>query len=37
VVQNGEDLTGQIRNVQITATNTNSIVGVLLPQEQIAA
>jgi tRNA-2-methylthio-N6-dimethylallyladenosine synthase len=37
VVQNSEELTGQIRNVQITATNTNSIVGVLLPQEQIAA
>ncbi len=37
VVQNGEELTGQIRNVQITSTNTNSIVGVLLPQEQIAA
>ena len=30
VVQNAQELTGQIRNVQITATNTNSIVGVLL-------
>jgi tRNA-2-methylthio-N6-dimethylallyladenosine synthase len=37
VVQHGEDLTGQVRQVQITSTNTNSIVGVLLPQEQIAA
>lgn len=37
VVQNSEELPGQIRNVQITSTNTNSIVGVLLPQEQIAA
>ena len=37
VVQNSAELTGQIRNVQITSTNTNSIVGVLLPQEQIAA
>ena len=37
VVQHAQELTGQIRNVQITSTNTNSIVGVLLPQEQIAA
>jgi tRNA-2-methylthio-N6-dimethylallyladenosine synthase len=37
VVEHGAELTGQIRNVQITRTNTNSIVGVLLPQEQIAA
>jgi tRNA-2-methylthio-N6-dimethylallyladenosine synthase len=37
VVQHARELTGQIRNVQITSTNTNSIVGVLLPQEQIAA
>ena len=37
VVEHGAELTGQIRNVQITSTNTNSIVGVLLPQEQIAA
>lgn len=37
VVQHAEELTGQIRNVQITSTNTNSIVGVLLPEEKIAA
>jgi tRNA-2-methylthio-N6-dimethylallyladenosine synthase len=37
VVENMAELTGQIRNVQITRTNTNSIAGVLLPQEQIAA
>jgi tRNA-2-methylthio-N6-dimethylallyladenosine synthase len=37
VVEHNEELTGQIRQVQITRTNTNSIVGVLLPREQIAA
>jgi tRNA-2-methylthio-N6-dimethylallyladenosine synthase len=37
VVAHGEELTGQVRHVKITSTNTNSIVGVLLPQEQIAA
>ena len=37
VVAHGEELTGQVRTVKITGTNTNSIIGVLLPQEQIAA
>ena len=37
VVAHDEDLTGQIRHVKITATNSNSIIGVLLTKEQIAA
>ncbi len=37
VVAHGEALNGQVRTVKITGTNTNSITGVLLPREQIAA
>ena len=37
VVENPAELTGQIGTVKITRTNTNSIVGVLLTKEQIAA
>jgi tRNA-2-methylthio-N6-dimethylallyladenosine synthase len=37
VVEHAEELTGQVRPVQITRTNTNSIVGVLVNKEQIAA
>lgn len=37
VVEHGAELTGQVRQVQITRTNTNSIVGVLVNKEQIAA